>query len=352
LIHPNYFLNQGRAEKTAFTHSETNMKQWRVYVRLAFAAAIAPIGAWQPAAAANTFPSKPVVIVVPHQSGSTTETFGRMLTAEMSARLGQPIVIESRSGAAGTIGAHLVANSAPDGYTGLMNASIQVMYPGMFRKLTFDPIKDFTPVGVFGFAPMVVVVAAQSPIKSFQDMIARAKAKPKSLTFASGGLGSLPHLVGELVNLSTGAQITHIPYNGTGQATTDVLGGHVDILYASVASAVPLITSGKMRALAVTSGKRIGLLPEVPTIAESGIPDFDVTSWYGYWVPKNTPADVVDTLNRSMREASAMPGVQQRLKQNGIIASTMDARQFADFVQSESAKWLDVMKRANVQPAN
>jgi len=328
------------------------MKQWRLFVQLAVTAAIAPAAALQPAAAADAFPSKPVVIIVPHQSGSTTETFGRMLTAEMSAKLGQPIVIESRSGAAGTIGAHFVANSKADGYMGLMNASIQVMYPGMFRKMSFDPVKDFTPVGVFGFAPMVVVVSAQSPIKSFQDMVARAKAKPKSLTFASGGLGSLPHLVGELVNLSTGAQITHIPYNGTGQATTDVLGGHVDVLYASVASAVPLITSGKMRALAVTSAKRIDLLPDVPTIAESGIAGFDVTSWYGYWVPKGTPAAVVDTLNQSMLDASAMPVVQERLKQNGIIASTMNARQFADFVQSESAKWLDVMKRANVQPVN
>ncbi|MDF3940797.1 tripartite tricarboxylate transporter substrate binding protein, partial [Achromobacter denitrificans] len=191
------------------------------------------------ATAAPAFPTQPVRIVVPHQAGSTTETFGRMLTPEMSTLLGQPIVIESRPGAAGTIGARDVALSKPDGYTGLMNASIQVMYPGIFKTLHFDPIKDFTPVGVFGFAPMVAVVRAQSPIQSFRGLIDAARAKPGSITFASGGLGSLPHLVGELVNVRSDVQISHIPYNGTGQALTDVLGGHVDVLYASVASVLP-----------------------------------------------------------------------------------------------------------------
>jgi len=302
------------------------------------------------AMAANSFPTQPVRIVVPHQAGSTTETFGRMLTPEMSTLLGQPIVIESRPGAAGTIGARDVALSKPDGYTGLMNASIQVMYPGIFKTLHFDPMKDFTPVGVFGFAPMVAVVRAQSPIKSFRDLIEAARAKPASITFASGGLGSLPHLVGELVNVRSGVQISHIPYNGTGQALTDVLGGHVDVLYASVASALPQIKGGKLRALAVTSAARIDLLPDVPTIAESGIPDFDVTSWYGYWVPKDTPRAIVDQLNQAMRDASAMPAVAKRLATDGIIPSKMNATEFAAFAAAENKKWLDVMKRAKVQP--
>ncbi|ASC68230.1 ABC transporter substrate-binding protein [Achromobacter denitrificans] len=302
------------------------------------------------ATAAPAFPTQPVRIVVPHQAGSTTETFGRMLTPEMSTLLGQPIVIESRPGAAGTIGARDVALSKPDGYTGLMNASIQVMYPGIFKTLHFDPMKDFTPVGVFGFAPMVAVVRAQSPIQSFRGLIDAARAKPGSITFASGGLGSLPHLVGELVNVRSDVQISHIPYNGTGQALTDVLGGHVDVLYASVASVLPQIKGGKLRALAVTSAARNDLLPDVPTIAESGIPDFDVTSWYGYWVPKATPRAVVDRLNQAMREASAMPAVARRLAADGIIPSKMNADEFAAFAASENEKWLDVMKRAKVQP--
>ncbi|GFN25811.1 ABC transporter substrate-binding protein [Achromobacter denitrificans] len=302
------------------------------------------------ATAAPAFPTQPVRIVVPHQAGSTTETFGRMLTPEMSTLLGQPIVIESRPGAAGTIGARDVALSKPDGYTGLMNASIQVMYPGIFKTLHFDPIKDFTPVGVFGFAPMVAVVRAQSPIQSFRGLIDAARAKPGSITFASGGLGSLPHLVGELVNVRSDVQISHIPYNGTGQALTDVLGGHVDVLYASVASVLPQIKGGKLRALAVTSAARNDLLPDVPTIAESGIPDFDVTSRYGYWVPKATPRAVVDRLNQAMREASAMPAVARRLAADGIIPSKMNADEFAAFAASENEKWLDVMKRAKVQP--
>lgn len=302
------------------------------------------------ATAAPAFPTQPVRIVVPHQAGSTTETFGRMLTPEMSALLGQPIVIESRPGAAGTIGARDVALSKPDGYTGLMNASIQVMYPGIFKTLHFDPIKDFTPVGVFGFAPMVAVVRSPSPIQSFRGLIDAARAKPGSITFASGGLGSLPHLVGELVNVRSDVQISHTPYNGTGQALTDVLGGHVDVLYASVASVLPQIKGGKLRALAVTSAARNDLLPDVPTIAESGIPDFDVTSWYGYWVPKATPRAVVDRLNQAMREASAMPAVARRLAADGIIPSKMNADEFAAFAASENEKWLDVMKRAKVQP--
>jgi len=193
-------------------------------------------------------------------------------------------------------------------------------------------------------------VRAQSPIQSFRGLIDAARAKPGSITFASGGLGSLPHLVGELVNVRSDVQISHIPYNGTGQALTDVLGGHVDVLYASVASVLPQIKGGKLRALAVTSAARNDLLPDVPTIAESGIPDFDVTSWYGYWVPKATPRAVVDRLNQAMREASAMPAVARRLAADGIIPSKMNADEFAAFAASENEKWLDVMKRAKVQP--
>jgi tripartite-type tricarboxylate transporter receptor subunit TctC len=223
------------------------------------------------------------------------------------------------------------------------------MYPGMFKNLSFDPVKDLAPVGVFGFAPMVVVVGEQSPIKSFKDMIDTARANPGKLTFASGGLGSLPHLVGEVVNERSNVQITHIAYNGTGHALNDVLGGHVDILYASVASAVPFIKSGKLRALAVTSAKRVDSLPEVPTIAESGLPDFDVTSWYALWMPKNTPQAIIDKVNKAMRDASAMPAVQERLKQNGIIPSTLTAEQFVTFSNAENVRWLAVMKRANIQ---
>ncbi|WBY01337.1 tripartite tricarboxylate transporter substrate binding protein [Ramlibacter tataouinensis] len=312
---------------------------------MAFAAA-----ASTPSHASDAYPSKPIRIVSPHTAGSTTETFGRMLTTEMSELLGQQIIVDAKGGAAGTTGAREVALSKPDGYTGLMNASIQVMYTGMFKSLSFDPIKDFTPVGVFGFAPMVVLVNSESKISSFGDMINRARANPGKLSFASGGLGSLPHLVGELVNLSTSTKMSHVPYNGTGQALTDVAGGHVDVLYASVASALPLVKSGKVRALAVTSARRIDLLPDVPTVAESGIPGFDVTSWYAMWVPKNTPRDIVAKLNKAMRDASNQPAVQQRMKSNGVIASKLTADEFAKFTASENAKWLDVMRRANVEP--
>ncbi|GAB2482411.1 tripartite tricarboxylate transporter substrate binding protein [Comamonas humi] len=300
--------------------------------------------------AQDKYPGKPIRIISPHQAGSTTETFGRMMTVDMGELLGQPIVIEARPGAAGTIGAREVAHSRPDGYTGLMNASIQVMYPGMFKQLPFDAQKDFAPVGIFGFAPMVLVVGAGSGITSFQGLLEQARAAPGKLSFASGGLGSLPHLVGELVNLKAGVKISHVPYNGTGQALTDVIGGHIDVLYASVASAAPLIQSGKLRALAVTSARRVELLPQVPTIDEQGIPGFDVTSWYALWLPKGTPAGVVATLNQSMRDATRKPAVQARMRDNGVIPSQLTAEEFSRFAAQEGEKWLAVMKQAGIQP--
>ncbi|MGO4579973.1 Bug family tripartite tricarboxylate transporter substrate binding protein [Cupriavidus sp. 2TAF22] len=301
------------------------------------------------ALAADDFPTKPIRLISPHQAGTTTELFGRLLAPEMSELLGQSVVIEPKAGAAGTIGAREVAISKPDGYTVLINASIQVMYPGMFKHLPFDPAKDFTPVGVFGFAPMVVVVGAQSKLTSFQDMLDTARANPGKLTFASGGLGSLPHLVGELVNLRSGTRIAHVAYNGTGQAVTDVTGGHVDVLYASVASAVPLIKGGKLRALAVTSAARIDSLPNVPTIAESGLADFDVTSWYAMWAPKGTPPEVVARLNKAMRDASTLAAVQRRLNDNGVLASKLTPDEFTKFSAREGVKWLEVMRQAGVQ---
>jgi tripartite-type tricarboxylate transporter receptor subunit TctC len=310
----------------------------------------ATLGAIIPSMAADAYPSKAIRIIVPHQSGSTTEIFGRMLSTEMSEILAQPIIIEPRAGAAGTIGAREVAQSKSDGYTTLMNASIQVMYPGMFKNFPLDPQKDFVAVGIFGFAPMVVVVKADSNIKTFKDMIEAARASPEKLSFASGGLGSMPHLVGELVNLRSNVKMTHVAYNGTSRATTDVAGGHVDVLYASVASVEQLIKGGSLRALAVTSATRVPMLPDVPTIAESGIPGFDVTSWYGLWAPKDTPSAVVATLNKAMRDASAMPAVQQRMQAQGIIPSKLSADEFARFSAEEGAKWLDVMKQANMQP--
>ena len=303
-----------------------------------------------PVVAATDFPTKPIRIISPHQSGSTTEFFGRLLSKEMGDFLGQTVVIDPRPGAAGTIGAREVANSKPDGYTSLMNASIQVMYPGMFKNLAFDPMASFVPVGVFGFAPMVVVTGENSDITSFTDMIERSRAQPNSLSFASGGLGSLPHLVGELVKLNTKVEITHVPYNGTGQALTDVAGGHIDILYASVASAAQLIKDGRLRPLAVTSAERLESMPDVPTIAESGIEGFDVTSWYALWAPKGTPTEVVNHLNQAMVTASKLPIVQERMKLNGVIPSYLTAAEFDAFTQAESQKWLEVMKQAAIEP--
>ncbi len=303
-----------------------------------------------PAAANEGFPTKPIRVIQPYQSGSTTELFGRLLATEMGQVLGQPLVIEAKPGGTGTLGTGEVARSRPDGYTLLINASIQVMYPGMFKNLPFDPVNDFAPVGILGRAPIIIVVQQASRIADFASMIALARAEPGKLTFASGGMGSLPHLTGELINLHSNVQITHVPYNGTGRAMTDVVAGHVDILYASVASAAPLIESGSLRPLAVTSGARLASLPQVPTVAESGIGDFDVTSWYGMWAPKGAPAAIVGRLNGAMQEAARMPGVQERLRTNTAVASDLAGAELDRFIRVESDKWLDVMRRAGIQP--
>lgn len=315
-----------------------------------FAAVVFPFAVATAANSQDSYPERHIRIVSPHQSGSTTEFFGRLLTTEMGEVLGQTVIIEPRPGAAGTIGAREVSKSEPDGYTALMNASIQVMYPGMFKDLPFNVDEDFMPVGIFGFAPVVVVTSKESGIESFSDLIKRAEEAPGELSFASGGLGSLPHLAGELVNQETGVSISHIPYNGTGQALTDVLGGHVDIAYASIASAQSLIGDGMLKPLAVTSADRIEALPDVPTIAESGVEGFDVTSWYALWVPAETPQEIVDKLNETMRMVSDLPAVQKRMKTNSVIPSRLTAQEFQEFAREEGEKWLHVMKEAGLEP--
>jgi tripartite-type tricarboxylate transporter receptor subunit TctC len=309
------------------------------------------IGLSSVAMAQENYPSRAVTLIVPYQAGGTTETFARLITDDVAQILGQPIVIMPRPGASGTIGARNVAEAAPDGYTLLANTSQHVMYDGMLENLSFNPNKDFTPVGVLGSAPIIVVTRAESPYKTFKDVIAAAKTK--NVTYASGAHGSLPHLTGERVALQGKLDMTHIPFSGTAPALTNVLGGHVDLLYSTAASVMPQIYAGKLRALAVSSKDRMAELPDVPTIAEAtGLSDFDVTAWYAVWAPKGTSPGVVDRINQAMRDASQTPKAQERMKQYSVIPSALTAQQFADFAQKERDTWLDVMKKANIQPGS
>lgn len=303
-----------------------------------------------PALADDAYPNQPIRVVMPWAPGGPTDVIGRVVANEMSAILGQPLVIESRPGASGSIGTGTVAKATPDGYTLVMNASVQVIYPAQFKSLNFDPINDFTTVGIMGTVPMVAIVPENSSYKSFKDVIDFAKANPGKLTFASPGIATLPHLVGELVNNTTGAKITHIGYRGSSPALTDVAGGHVDLMYAPLAPAVPLIRSGKVRALAVSTKNRVADLPDVPTIAETVVPDFDIVTWYGMWAPKDTPEAIVKKLNDAMVKASSSPKVVEALQAQGTIPNSMDYKQAHAFALEESQRWIGVMKDANIQP--
>ena len=310
-------------------------------------AAVLPIAGAQ---AQGSYPDKPIRVIMPWAAGGPTDVVGRVVAVQMGEILGQPLVIETRAGASGTIGAAQVAKAPADGYTVLMNPSVQGIYPAQFKSLSFDPIKDFRMVGVLGTVPMVAVVAPTSPFKTFADLIQHARAEPRKLTFASPGVATLPHLVGELINTSTKVSVAHVGYRGSSPALTDVAGGHVDLMYAPLAPALPLIQSGKLIPLAVTTKTRLAELPDVPTIAETVLPNFDIVTWYGMWVPKDTPEPIVAKLNQAMVEASKSAKVVEALKSQGTLPSTMSYQQAEAFNLSESARWIKVMKDANIQP--
>ncbi|RZT98261.1 tripartite-type tricarboxylate transporter receptor subunit TctC [Advenella incenata] len=297
-----------------------------------------------------TYPERPIVLISPYQAGGTTETFARLITDDVAQILGQPIVIEPKPGAAGTIGARTVATSKPDGYTLLANTSQQVMYDGMYNHLPFNAVDDFRPIGVLGSAPIIVVTGKDSPFKTFKDVLETGK--NKNVTFASGAQGSLPHLTGERVALQEKLNMTHVPFSGTAPALTNVIGGHVDLLYSTAASVMPQIRAGTLRALAVSTKERMAELPDVPTIAENGLKEFDVTAWYGVWAPKNTPSEIIEEINAAMRKASSTEAAHKRMKALSVSPSDMTAKEFEVFAENERRTWLDVMKKANMQPVN
>jgi len=300
--------------------------------------------------ASSEYPDKPIRVILPFAAGGPTDAIGRVVANEMSKKLGQPIIIETKPGASGSVGAAGVARAPADGYTLLMNASVHVIYPGMFKNLSFDPMNDFVPIGVLGTVPMVAVVPANSKFKTFKALVDYAKAHPATVTFASPGTATLPHLVGEFVDLQTQAKMVHVSYRGTAPALTDVAGGHVDVFYAPLAPALPLIQSGNLVPLAVSTEKRIPELPDVPTIADAlSLKSFDVVTWYGLWAPKGTAPSIITKLNTAMVDASVSPEVTKVLSAQGTTPSQMNVAQTDAFAQSENKKWLKIMKDANIQ---
>lgn len=302
-----------------------------------------------PALAQDKWPSKPITYVVPFPAGGTTDILGRLIGQKLGPVLGTTIVIDNKGGAGGSVGSEVASRAPADGYTMLGGTvSSHAINVSLYPKLGYDPIKSFSPVALIGTNPVVLVVGANSPYKTLQDVLAAAKAKPKTISSASAGSGTSQHLSLELLGFKSGTQFIHVPYKGSGPAIQDVIGGQVDMMFDTTVVAGPHIQSGKVRALAVTSAKRLESMPNVPTVAES-VPGFEVSSWQAIFVPTGTPKPIIDRLHDEIMKITAQPEMQERLKGLGMQPSSMTTEQVSAFQKAEVEKWAQVIKAANVK---
>ena len=297
---------------------------------------------------AQSYPAKPIRIVVPYPPGGGTDVIARTLAQKMTEVMGQQVLVDNRPGANGIIGSDAVAKAAPDGYTALITLATHVINPALYAKLPYGP-DDHAPVTVLAEYPFVITVHPSLPVKTVKEFIAFAKTRPGQLTFASSGNGSGPHLGMELFKSMAGIDLVHVPYKGAGQAMTDLLSGQVPIFLNNFLAGAQMIKAGRLRALAVTSGKRSGAAPDVPTVAESGMPGYAVTGWYGMMVPAATPAPILRTLHEGTFKALRSKEVSARLAGEAaeVIANT--PQEFAAFLKAESEKWTAVIRKAKVR---
>ncbi|MCZ2499231.1 tripartite tricarboxylate transporter substrate binding protein [Xylophilus sp. Kf1] len=318
--------------------------------RNALHAAIAAVAAAAlPAFAQDGWPTKPITYVVPFPTGGTTDILARLIGQKLGTVLGTTFVVDNRGGAGGSIGSELAARAPADGYTIVGGTvSSHAINVSLYPKLGYDPIKSFTPVVLIGANPVVLVVGEKSPFKSLKDVIAAAKAKPDTVTSASAGNGTSQHMTLELLGYKAGAKFVHVPYKGSGPAIQDVMAGQVDMMFDTTVVAGPHIQSGKLRALAVSSAKRLESMPDVPTVAET-LPGFEVLSWQGIFAPAGTPKAIVDRLNTEILKIIATPEMQDRLKALGMQPSTFTPAQFAAFQKDEVAKWAAVVKATGIK---
>jgi tripartite-type tricarboxylate transporter receptor subunit TctC len=285
---------------------------------------------------------------VPYPPGGGTDVIARIVQERFQAVLGQPIVIENRGGAAGSLGTDVVAKSAPDGYTVLFTLSSHTINPSIYPKLPFNTVRDFEPIGTVASLPQILVSAPNFAPNNVAEIIAMAKAKPDALSFASVGNGSPGHLAGELFKLRTGTKMTHVPYRGGGPAVTDVMGGQVPLLWVSIPAAAQFVKTGKLKAFAVSTVKRSSAFPDVPTMQEAGVPDFEVDSWYAMFVPAKTPKPVIDKLNRALNQIVHEPDIHDKLLAQGSegVGGTPEA--LGKVVDTELVKWAKLAKEANI----
>ncbi len=299
-------------------------------------------------AGAQSYPTRPIRLIVPLAAGGAMDTVARGLGQKLGDSLGQTVVVDNRGGGGGSIGAELAMQAAPDGYTLIMMSATSVIHPLMY-KARFDTTRDFAPVSQVTTQPYVIVVNPALPIRSVAELVAYAKSNPDKLNYASSSNGSLIHLTGELFKASTGTQMTHIPYKGIGAAYPDLIAGNIQLTFASIISAFPHIRSQRLRALAVTGATRAKASPELPTVAESGVPGFAVTQWYGVFGPGRTPRAIVDRLHPEIIKALQLPDLISRLTADGAETVGNSPQQLADHVRAEREKWAKVIKQTGIR---
>jgi len=297
------------------------------------------------------YPNRPIQLVVTVPPGGAADIVARVIGAKLSDALGQPVLIVNRAGAGGTTAAAQVAKSEPDGYTLLLNTiATHGIGPHIYANLPYDPVKDFSPVILVVKLPLIMVVNAELPARTVNDVIALAKAKPGELSFCSSGSGGAPHLGGELFKSLTGTDLLHVPYRGSGPAVIDLIAGRITMMFDATPSLLPNITAGKLRPLAAASPQRHRLLPDIPTFAELGYPGMDIALWYGIAAPGGTPAPIVQRLNAELAKIVDMPDVRKTLTEQGADLQGGSTEDFAAFMRNESARWGQVVKQAGIKP--
>lgn len=295
------------------------------------------------------YPDRPIRVIVPYAPGGGTDITTRTVAQRLAETLKTPFVVDNRGGAAGNIGKELAARATPDGYTLLTAGLSFAVNPSLFAKLGYDPVRDFAPISLIATAPLIVVVHPSVAAQSIKDVIALAKAKPGALNYASGGIGTGNHVAGELFTYLTGTRIVHVPYKGGGPALADVVAGQVQLLFNTTTSTLPFVRSGKLRALALTGAQRSPNLPELPTVAESGVPGFDVGVWFGFVAPARTPQPIVDQLNAEVVKVTRLPEVRAQFAAQGADPVGSSAAEFGRYIRTEVAKWAKVAKAANLR---
>lgn len=299
---------------------------------------------------ADDYPSKPVRFIVPFTAGGAIDIVARTVTQKVGESLNVPIVIENRAGAGGNVGAAFAAKLPPDGYYVFVCNITNAVYPSLYRKRAYDPLKDFIPITHAASFAYVLAVHPLLPAKSVSELVVLAKRRPGQIAYGSSGVGSPPHFAGEMMGSMTGIKMTHVPYGGNPQAQQDLLGGHIQVLFINTANALPFMKAGRVRGLAVSSPQRSQLIPELPTLSETGLPGFDINSWAGFCAPDKTPAAVIAKLDAEFMKSLESPEIRQKLLSQGFEVNALPTARFRQYLEAEVAKYARLVKQAGIEP--